>query len=244
MSEQERDPQTEAEAGESSEAHGTLMSLMGAGGVEADPAADEADASAGSTWLGQGAVLGGIALLATVAAVLAMRTVVSDPGASNTLAAEDQAKIETYLGKSSNPDALAEDDPLRPGNLKRLFGDTDAVLAMFSRDLSESQVPIGYVKKNPFKLPIGEKPASKNNNTRQQQAKQRLRELRQKLASLNLQSVMGGENPVAVINGELYQKGETVGPFTIERVNRVSLKLRADDRSFTLNMDKGGDDDR
>jgi len=66
------------------------------------------------------------------------------------------AKVETWLGKLSNPKKIDRNDPLRPGNIRNLFADTSSIVKMFGGDFSGEQVPLKFVKKNPFQLGVGD----------------------------------------------------------------------------------------
>lgn len=151
-----------------------------------------------------------------------------------------EAKMEKILAKLSNPAAMQDSDPLREQNLQALFKDTDAIVTMLSVSHTENQVPVEYVQKNPFELSIakpdadaGPKPA----NDRQRQ--QRLKQLETELSRLQLQSVMKGKGaPIAIIGGEFYRSGATVGSFKIVNVdaNALTVTLSAEGQQFMLSM--------
>ena len=153
-----------------------------------------------------------------------------------------EARMEQILAKLSNPEALDADDPLRPDNFEALFQDTDSIVASLNTDITLRQVAPEFVKKNPFKLPFTTEPdtdqSDADNAERQRQAE--LSRLRGELGRLNLQSVMssGGE-PVAIVDGEMYRPGETLGSFQILSISASNqrMMLEAADEMFTLSMD-------
>lgn len=145
------------------------------------------------------------------------------------------AKVETWLGKLSHPKKLAKNDPMRPENLKRLFANTNSIIKMFATDFTGEQVPIKYVKKNPFQLMVNQ-----SNQHESDAAKQlAMRQLRSSLAQMQLQSVMGGPEPVAVINGKLKRAGDRIGQFKIVSIGNLSVRLEAEGKIFELRMNDG-----
>lgn len=216
------------------------LSLLGgvAGGGMTDADLIEADAKKrGGSLLNQTGLM--LVIVAVVAAVslYAMRLTQGDLAGNGSTEAE--SKIENWLIKVQNPRALPEDSPLLPENRADLFGDTDTILAMFNDDQSKHQVPVEYVKKNPFILPgegVAAGPlAPVSDGSRGMKA------LRDELAQLRLESVMtGGARSIAVINGEFYQIGAKVGSFTVESMDPMSVQLTADGHRFVLTID-GGD---
>lgn len=158
--------------------------------------------------------------------------------------AEVEAKIEQALARLTNPDALATDDPLRKENLKALFGDTEQVLAMFSTDPTKQQVPIEFVKKNPFTLPATKKiapPVVKVDDSavaKQKELERQLKSFKLAAKGLQLQSVLGGKHPAAVINGDVIRVGQAVGEFKLVKVNRLSVIVRGGQWNFELKMNQ------
>lgn len=59
------------------------------------------------------------------------------------------------------------------------------------------------------------------------------------LKTFNLQSVMGGSRPVARINGEIYQVGDTLGKMTtITWIEGRTVEVEANGKTYTLTMGK------
>lgn len=152
-----------------------------------------------------------------------------------------EARIEQALAKLIRPDAMATDDPLRPDNLSALFRDTDSIVAMFSADPARHQVPIDRLQKDPFELRVEAPRVEAVHVGTPVPATDRghdalLRKLQLELADLQLQSIMQGARPIAVINGELLQPGQSIGSFTIKQITGSGVLLEAGGRSFTLAM--------
>lgn len=221
------------------------MSLLGVGaGAAGGGGLTDADLIDADQKRGGGGVLNQTGVVAVAIAVVAagclygMRFTQRD--LSGGVSQDVEAKIEQTLIKLSKPSVMREDDPLRDENLQNLFQDTDAIVAMFVGEGVEHQVPVEYVKKNPFLLPGEEEmPGAPVDTTARDRAKQ-LEALGKELAGLQLQTVMmSGNRSVAVIDGEFYQIGSKVGSFVIEGMDAMSVQLRAAGQPFTLTIDTG-----
>lgn len=225
------------------------MSLMsgvaggsGAGGLS--------DADLMGVDAGRGKRLSQSSLVVIVVAVVAagslylMRLTQGDLSAGGT-AGDVEIKIEEALAKLTQPAALSADDPLQKKQLEALFSDTDTIVAMFAADLSAHQVPVEYVKKNPFHLaatePMG--PGVIPVDTTSRDHARRVAALQKQLDKLSLQTIMvSGNRNVAVIDGEFYQPGQSVGEFTIVSMDALTVRLTAGGETFqlTLNDNKRG----
>lgn len=154
-----------------------------------------------------------------------------------------EAKIEQALIKLSRPDALDKGDALAPGNMDKTLSDMDQFVEMFVHDSTEQQVPLRYVKKNPFVLPVykssqpevaGRDP-SEEEKERQRQA--RKTQLEMELGGLELRSVLqSAGNPIAIIGEGFYQQGQSVGSFTITQIDQLSVMLTSEGYEFKLEM--------
>lgn len=223
------------------------MSLMSgvAGGASAGGLSDAellgVDAGGGGRRVSQSTlVLVAVAVVAAGSLYL-MRLTQGDLAAGGA-ATEASIKIEEALAKLTQPKTLAPDDPLRKQSLRALFQDTDSIIAMFATDLSAHQVPLEQLKKNPFQIAAAPAEAGvlAADTTDRDRAK-RLAELREKLETLSLNSIMiSGNGPtsrkVAIINGEFYQPGQTVGGFTITSMDPLAIQLEAAGHSFQLTL--------
>ena len=243
------DPSLASDDLEGDAAPSTHLSLMGgvsSGGFSqaADPVVAEAE---GGTWSDKlshsGVVMGAIALVA-VGSLFAMRWTQGDLSTS-TVSRSVDAKIEDLLIKV-NSAHLPADSPLRAENMEALFQDTDEIVAEFGRDHTERQVPIDYVKKDPFLLweppvvaTVEEAPVVEEKKVDPEALRlARLKELRGELKQLELQSVMDGRRPIAVIGGEFRRLDDQIGSFVLERIEPLRVHLRAEGELFQLDLDR------
>ncbi|MCC7193072.1 MAG: hypothetical protein IT444_09870 [Phycisphaeraceae bacterium] len=165
----------------------------------------------------------------------------SQGNVNNANAKEVEAKIEQALAKLAQPAGLAPDDPLAKNNLNALFKDTNSIIAMFASDPSQRQVPIDYVKKNPFAMEQAREPEAAANQ--QTAAPVRENGARKKLAAeaqeLKLQTVMKGRaGSIAVINGQFVQVGQKFQSFTIKSIEGMTVELEAAGEIFKLQMEE------
>jgi len=156
-----------------------------------------------------------------------------------------EAKVDQALAKLSAPQGLAKNDALQPANIKKLFEDTDQIVSMFSADLTQRQVPIRFVKKNPFVLPVFQSVREESDAYDAEDSakaeQKRIRMLKQELGHYELQSIMQGSRPVAVINGELVQPGQRIGSFKLIAIHNRSVELQNGGTNFTLTMENQAD---
>ncbi len=211
------------------------------GWSEADSAADgawgESGGSAGSKMLSQGTILIIAIVLIAAGSLYAMRL------AGGGLATDEatqlvEAKVEKYLAKLSNPEAVAENDPLAPGAAGAIVADTDDVLAVFNETVVDRQVPVEYVAKNPFTLRLATDDSAAVEVV-DRDTTQRRKKLQADADKLALQTVMGGGRvPVAVISGEFYRKGDALGDFIVSTISpeTQSVTLTAEGHAFELTM--------
>lgn len=227
---------------ELSDADATLR-LMGAGGrPEGMPEANadiDFDAGGGSKSVSTSTLV--VLLVASIAAGTLYLMRKSGTDTSTIGGKEIEAKIEMALAKLSQPGAMASQDPLQKGNLDKLFSDTDSIVHMFASDSTTRQVPIEFVKKNPFAMPMERTvvvpTATGEKVVVQRQDDFRERKLREELKDLKLQTVMRGRVPVAIINGNFVQVDQKVGSFTLKSIDDLGVKLEADGLSFSLTME-------
>jgi len=151
-----------------------------------------------------------------------------------------EARIDEALAKIDAPIGLDKSNPLNSGTLKDLFKDTDAIVSMFSTDLTQRQVPIQFIKKNPFVLPIYQAVEDTSNVdlvAEMNKAQRKLFEdLQKEFESLQLQSVMDGARPVAIIDGDLFQPSQNIGSFTVTAIEGLTVKLESSGQIFELKM--------
>jgi hypothetical protein len=223
------------------------MPLM-SGVARADEAISGAElatdgSSSGSNVLSQGTLLVLLAFVVAAGALMLMRQQRADPDA-DVAGKEVEAKIEEALAKLSKPNAMAQNDSLRQENINALFKDTGSIIAMFNVDVTSQQVPLEFLKKNPFSVPARAQvemaaPAAVNTDG---QREKRLRELHAEAKELDLQSIMEGSRPVAIIGGTLVQQGQTIGSFQVAKIGGMGVTLTADGQEFKITMQKNPDE--
>ena len=147
-----------------------------------------------------------------------------------TLAADVRAKIDQAVAKFSNQGAMSPTDPLRPDNINELFEDTESVVAMFATDYTQNQVPVQYVKKNPFVI---DRPEQAEDDTPREDTdlerryQQWLADLKREIQKLNLEAVVGGSTPMAIVDGRSIEVGQRVGSFRAVAIRGQTLRLQA-----------------
>ena len=176
-----------------------------------------------------------VMLLFVVAAgaIYTMRAMQSDLS-SGGVASDLELKVEQALARVLDSSSMAENDPLRRDQMDNLFKDTDSVLDMFAADPKQRQVPPEYVKKNPFVLPIFKSIAEPVADV--PDVDQRKQELARESSKYTVQSIMRGKTPVAIIDGELYKVGQSLGSFTIRAISELTVTIEADGHRFDLSM--------
>lgn len=192
--------------------------------------------------LNQSTMLLLVVLLIAGGSIYLMRlsqTEASTNGASK----EVEARIEQAIAKLMNKDAMAENDSLSRKNIDSLFERPEHMMDVLNADPSRKQVPLEFVQKNPFMLPsskavaaeVSEGPAPVRTNEISRRIEKELKELK-------LQSVMnGGRTPVALINNQLVQPGQTLGSFTVKAITGMTVELAIEDKVFKLNMEENPD---
>ncbi|MEM6756961.1 MAG: hypothetical protein AAF586_07325 [Planctomycetota bacterium] len=198
---------------------------------------DEPDTPGRSPWV-QTAILLVIVACLGAGALYFMRSSQDD---IETHASGDlTSRIDEALGKLTNAELMSADDPYSPDSVNRLFSNTDRVLAIFAADPAEKQVPVEYIKKNPFSIRV-QRIVEETGEPQEQidiAAQQRLAKLEQSFRSLQLQSVVDMRVPVAVINGEMYRRGDTIDMFYVSAISskHQAVKLEAENRDWVLRM--------
>lgn len=215
----------------------SLLSGVGAGASPATEAELLESSGGGGKKVGQGAVVLGVVAVVAAGSLYLMRAAQGSINTAGPAAAE--AKIEEVLAKVSKRENLAPESALRTENVEKLFQDTDAVVAMFATNVTEKQVPLQYIKKNPFQ--IADAPATKHEGPAQDVGAfaktQRLKALQAELGKYKLYSVMSGPRSVAVINGDFYQERQKLGGFVITKIEPLCVTLAAEGQTFQLIID-------
>lgn len=216
----------------------TLSLLTGVAASSSPPTEAELLESGGSKGLPMGRGAAVIAAVAVIAAgsVWMMRATQGEIAVAG--GQEAESRIENFVAKRSQRDKLGENHPLSDQNMEALFQDADAVVAMFASDVSEKQVPLEYVKKNPFQLLSSKPTAGPAPVDNSQFARdRRLQELSTELGRYKLYSVMTGPRNVAVINGDFVQERQRLGSFTVAKIEPLSVTLSAAGETFRLTIE-------
>lgn len=170
-----------------------------------------------------------IICIVAFAALMTMRVTSGDMTAYGA-SAETDAFIETVDVRLANINQMDAADPLHPDAMRALFADTDQIISVIKADHTAKQVPVEQVAKNPFAMEVTEVTAPKVDTAALAAAARagKLKALYTEFDQIALQSVVAGRRPVAVIKGNLYRVGETVGSFTVEAIDQRGVAFRVE----------------
>jgi hypothetical protein len=214
------------------------MSLMSGVAMAEDlPDADAIDVDAGKSsgkMLTQGTLL--VLALAVVGggSLYAMRITQGE------LSNDEGSKVIEERVEQALATALAKGAWNNRAVIDELLGDTESALAAFTSDPVKHQVPIKYVKKNPFVMFAGEKKTNaepepktaEGQHTRNEQL--RRDRFMQQAKKLEVQAVMGGARPVAIINGKPLELGQSVQGFEIKKIEGLRVLVQKEGYLFML----------
>lgn len=136
-------------------------------------------------------------------------------------------------------------------------GETLRVLADLSTSQVAVQVPPELVQRNPFKFAgslnpevdgivqpdssAAEKAARAEAERQRREAEERRRAIETTLAGLTLNSVMGGDAPLARISGNTVRVGDVLGGmFTVVSISGRGVVLECDGTQYELTIAEGG----
>jgi len=227
------------------------MSLMGGIAAGALPSPDDFGVNDGSSnkkqITQQSFLIGLIVTVVAFGALMVMRMTQKDLSAS-AASAETREFMDNLDARLASLDKMAPDDPLNPENIKKLFGDTAAIVAAIENDPTVKQVPLSQVQMNPFTRAGATKgPAVVHDDADEVEAERtaQLRRYYAELARMKIQSLVGGNRPRAFIGGDLYKVGETVGSFKIVSIDNRKIvftapgfTLRDSETPFALGMNR------
>lgn len=205
------------------------LAMLGDGGGEDLPILNPVGVrSSGGSFLNRGSwLLLGVAVL-SCAALYSMRRSQADIVADQSIK-DVEIKIEQVLAKL----ASIEDD----GGPTNQDGET--IVAILAYDPTDQQIPIQFVKKNPFALarlnPMTEasNPKAKRIDPQEKRSQEKvLYEFNQ----LRLESVVSGPRPVAVISGSIVRKGDTVGSLTVTAIRKTAVDLEHEGKPYRLEI--------
>lgn len=130
------------------------------------------------------------------------------------------------------------------------------VLGDLNASRLEQQVPDSAVKRNPFKLALGNETAidpaadaarksaeelRRLNEQRAKDAANRAKSVDEAFKKLALHGVMGGSVPLARINAQTVKLGDKIGPFVVTKISGRTVEMEADARVFRLELAQGGE---
>lgn len=193
----------------------------------------------------QSVLIGLTVTVVAFGALMLMRVTQNDASAASVSA--DTMQFMTDLdNRIANMDKMATNDPLSPDNIKRLFQDTDDIVAAIEDDPTEKQVPIDQVQMNPF-TSVNAKPAAQvvvdDAAILEAQRVTKLQALYGELTRIEIQSLVGGKRPAAFIGGDLLKVGDKVGSFIIRDIDNrrivfdaAGFELRPGEAAFALGI--------
>ncbi len=153
-----------------------------------------------------------------------------------------EEKVDQALARLATSFAAAEGDAAE-APLAGSQNNTEAIVAMFAADPAKQQVPLEYLKRNPFLLapPVVDpevKPATSapTGKSLASQKKDRLDPLKRQFATMQLQTVMQGKFPLAIVDGQIVKAGSSIGPFEVAAIEKRTVVLTSAGHEFKLNM--------
>lgn len=154
-----------------------------------------------------------------------LKTGPSSADAATPEAAAADATINQFLSAGSTNIKLMED----------MLRNTERVVEQFRSYPSMKQVPLSELQTNPFKFGTTDGPdddlLAKRKREEERQAALKA------VQGLSLQSIMhSGAHKACMINNTMYQEGDTIEPFTIERITPGSVIVRTGVFRFELKM--------
>jgi len=222
----------------------TASGGSGGGGDSFEDPLNDADASPAPKRkrINEGAVLLAAVLLVAAGVLLVMR----QTGSARTTGGASSVEIQVEKALAQMTGGRVDEN----GNLK--LPSTEAVVALFADDPASKQVGLNELKFNPFALRVttriqrtdtdgGESQQENVADRRAQQAaERRSKQLRQELKDLELQTVMNGQSPMALISGQVVREQAQLGSFTVTAIEPMAVVLTAGDNSYRLTMKQPG----
>ncbi len=121
--------------------------------------------------------------------------------------------------------------------------DADAVIARFADDPIEKQVGVDELVKNPFEVMLRSEDGSPSEKekavtaAKQRAENARVEMLRKELGRYQLQTIMTGRTPMAMVSDQVVQVGDQLGSFRVAAIDEMAITLTADDNTYHLTMD-------
>ncbi len=118
--------------------------------------------------------------------------------------------------------------------MKSMLQDTEKAVQQMQSQPAKTQVPLDDLKTNPFRQVT----TKVSEHAEEDAAKKRRDEMLKSVGTLHVQSIMSGTRKAAMINGKMYQEGQQVDRFTVERIQPGSVIVRCEKSRFELKMQK------
>jgi hypothetical protein len=205
-------------------------------GMDASLADESMAAPARTRRIGEGVVLLLVVLLVAGAALWLMRS--SGAVDVSTQMSSVELKIERALAQLTGKSRPVDSED--PDELGSWLGDSDRLIARFSNDGTDKQVPLNRLASNPFAIkrtqPADGGPTKVQVDPEVVRRQKRMRALRTELRALKLQTVMSGRNPMAVISGQVVREGAKLGSFTVATIEPRTAILTAEGNTYRLSM--------
>ncbi|HEY8666026.1 MAG TPA: hypothetical protein VIL86_05140 [Tepidisphaeraceae bacterium] len=150
--------------------------------------------------------------------------------ASAASVAETEAAHETVDNFLSDGDASIR-------KMQKMLAETEKIVRQFLAYPSVRQIPLSDLRTNPFRH-VTLKPAVKDDDEDVKKKREQERAAIVKaVQSLSLQSVVhSGSHKACMINNALYNEGQQVDQFMIEKINPNSIIVRSGAYRFELKM--------
>ncbi len=120
--------------------------------------------------------------------------------------------------------------------MEQMLRDTERVVEQFRSYPSMAQMPLSELRTNPFRFhDMSGQPADAD-MARRKREEERAEALKA-VQALSLQSIMhSGNHKACMINNQLFQEGQQVNEFTIDRISPDSVIVRTGAYRFELKM--------
>ena len=149
------------------------------------------------------------------------------------------ASSETTAQASTTITQFLSSDVENVEKMKQMLRDTEKAVQQFKTHPGKSQVPLDALRTNPFRqvgTELGEKAEEK---AAAEAAKKRREETLKAVQGLKVQSIIaGGSRKAVMINNRMYQEGEEVDRFVVDKIKPGSVIVRFEKSRFELKMQK------
>jgi type II secretory pathway pseudopilin PulG len=176
-----------------------------------------------------------VVVLGVAAAVLYAMRLTGSVGKMDAAAKSAEMQIEQALAAlRGKPDGA-------PAEEVAGMETTSQVIARFADDPTAKQVDPDQLSKNPFALRAasgeGATAASADGATVDMAAQLEARKLRDEVGRMQLQTVMHGRVPLAVISGQMVREGDQFGSFRVAAIERMAVVLDSHGNTYRLTME-------